>query len=223
MKLAGTRSWRFAVEVSDLLHLALRVRDGAALEVPTGPDVPPELLDPPVPRDPAETVGAGADPAAAGTQWLPWWRELVELESRRQLLRPDQVRQPWGTVTRRLRTELAAAADPPRFDALSQRPALQTAARAVGPAPRRSIDRQLRQARGWRDVIDWPVVNRAVHSVAEETSTNVNELNGCALVLLVRGSWWQPVGPGAVLCSLAAAADPDTAAELVRAAVRSGL
>ncbi|HIZ36452.1 MAG TPA: hypothetical protein H9815_11790, partial [Candidatus Ruania gallistercoris] len=177
MKLAGTRSWRFAVEVSDLLHLALRVRDGAALEVPTGPDVPPELLDPPVPRDPAETVGAGADPAAAGTQWLPWWRELVELESRRQLLRPDQVRQPWRAVTRRLRTELAAAADPPRFDALSQRPALQAAARAVGGTPRRSIDRQLRQARGWREVIDWPVVNRAVRTVAEETSTNVNELN----------------------------------------------
>lgn len=217
MKLAGKRSWRFAVEVSDLMHLALRVRDGAGLQVPAAKDVPPALSTPP------EPVRSGADPVAAGTEWLTWWREILELEGRRQLLRPDQVSERWGKVTRQLRAELAAVIDPPRFEALQHRPDLQAAARAVGPAPRGSVDRNLHTARGGRDVIDWPIVNTAVHAVAEEAGVGVNTLNGCALVVLVRGVWWQPAGPGVVLCSVAAAGDPAIADALVRAAFRSAL
>lgn len=213
MKLAGRRSWRFAVEASDLLHLALRVRDGAALEVPAADDVPPVLTAPPRPVK-------AIDRAAAGAEWLPWWRGLVDVEGRRQLLRPDQVTESWGKVTRRLHAELGACADPPTFEALHARPALQSAARAVGPNPRRWVDRQLQQLRGGRDVMDWPIVNTAVHAVAEETGRSVNSLNGCALVLLVSSTWWHQAAPGVVLCSAAAAADPVTADALVRAAVR---
>jgi len=35
-------------------------------------------------------------------------------------------------------------------------------------------------------------------------------VNGCAQVLIVEGSWWQLVAPGAALCSLSAARDPET-------------
>lgn len=217
MKLAGRRSWRFAVEVSDLLHLALRVRDGARLQVPAAEDVPPELNVAP------EPTAVEVDRDAGGSQWLGWWRETTDLEGRRQLLRPDQVSERWGTVTRRLRAELAAVADPPRFDTLHGRPALQAAARAVGPTPRRWTDRQLQQARGGRDVIDWSVVNAAVHAVAVAAGVDVNDLNGCALVLLVRGRWWQQVSPGVVLCSVDAAGDRATADALVRAALRSAV
>ena len=217
MKLAGTRSWRFAVDVSDLLHLALRVRESARLEVPAGDDVPPPHSAPP------EPVSVAVDREAAGAEWLAWWRELLGLEGRRQLLRPDQVSERWGKVTRRLRAELAAVADPPTFTALHARPALQAAARTVGPTPRTWTSRQLQQARGGRDVIDWPVVDAAVHAVADETGTDVNHLNGCALVLLVQGRWWQQIGPGVVLCSVDAAADAQAAGALVRSAVRSAL
>lgn len=229
MKLAGSRSWRFAVEVSDLLHLALRIRDGAALDVPTsahvptGTDVPTAFDVPPPLSAPPEATPASIDQTAAGAQWLPWWRELLDLEGRRHLLRPDQVTERWGTLTRRLHAEVQAIADPPRFEALRHRPALQAAARAVGPGPRRSVDRALQAARGGRDVIDWTIVNSAVHAVAAETGAELNSLNGCALVLLVQGSWWQSVSPGVVLASLDAAADPSVADALVQAALRSGL
>ena len=216
MKLAGTRSWRFAVDAGDLLHLALRVRDGARLQVPAAEDVPPPLSTPPAP------VSVDLDRESAGAEWLTWWRELVALEGRRQLLRPDRVSERWGTVTRRLRKEQTALADPPRFEALRERGGLHAAACAVGPAPRRSVDRALQAARGGRDVIDWEIVNAAVHAVARETGAELNSLNGCALVLLVQGSWWQLASPGVVLASLDAAVDPSVADALVRTALRSG-
>lgn len=217
MRLAGTRSWRFAVDAGDLLHLALRVRDGARLQVPDAADVPPPLSTPPAP------VSVDLDRESAGAEWLSWWRELVALEGRRHLLRPDQVSERWGTVTRRLRAEQTALADPPRFAALRGRGGVYAAARAVGPGPRRSVDRALQAARGGRDVIDWAIVNSAVQAVAAETGADLYSLNGCALVLLVRGSWWQQVSPGVVLASLDAAADPSTADALVRAALRTAL
>lgn len=217
MRLAGTRSWRFAVEAGDLLHLALRIRDGARLQVPPADDVPPALSTPPAPAP------VDLDRESAGIEWLTWWRALVALEARRQLLRPDQVTERWRTVTRRLRAEQTTLADPPRFEALRERGGLHAAARAVGRGPRRSVDRELQAARGGRDVIDWAIVNTAVHAVAAETGAKLNSLNGCALVLLVQGSWWQQVSPGVVLASVDAAADPSAAEALVRAALRSGL
>lgn len=232
MKLAGSRSWRFAAEASELLHLALRVRDGAALEVPEAADVPPVLLGEPFGAGGAgRSGGVGSrgsadgevDPLLAGAEWLTWWREAVDLEARRVLLRPDQVTEPWGKVSRRLRAELRRLATPPRFDGLADRPSLQAAARVVGRTPHGWVDRELQAHRHSRALIDWPVVDAAVHQVAAATGAPVNGMNGCALVLLVRGVWWRQVGPGVVLASVAAAGDPGAAGELVRAAFRTGL
>ena len=218
MPLAGSRSWRFAAEASPLAHLALRVRDAAALQVPEAGDVPPPLAAPPQPVAAAEP---DLDPVLAGADWLGWWRELITLEGDRLLLRPDQVTTSWAKVNRELEARQKLLTRPPRFEGLSDRPGLQTAARAVGRTPRGWVDRQLQAERHSRALIDWPVVNDAVHQVATETGTPVHSLNGAALVLLVQGAWWRRVRPGLVLCSLRAAADHQTAAELVRAAVAS--
>ncbi len=215
MRLAGSRSWRFAADAGDLVHLALRVRDATGLQVPDAPEVPPPLESPPA-------VAAGAidlDPVLAGADWLTWWRQVLDLEARRQLLRPDQVTTSWRRVNRELMAELKVLARPPRFDGLADRPGLQAAARAVGRTPHGWVDRQLQAERHSRELIDWPVVTEAVHEVAEQTGAHLHSLNGCALVLLVQGTWWHRLRPGVVLCSVHAAADPATAGELVRAAL----
>ena len=219
MRLAGSRSWRFAAEASALAHLALRVRDAAGLQVPEAGDVPPPLEEPPQPV----TAELDLDPVLAGADWLTWWRELVALEGHRQLLRPDQVTTSWRAVSRELEARQKHLAHPPRFEGLADRPGLQAAARAVGRTPRGLVDRQLQAERHSRALIDWPVVTETVHQVATETGTPVHRLNGAALVLLVQGRWWRQVGPGLVLCSVHAAGDQRTAAELVRSAVRSAL
>ncbi|WP_277050238.1 hypothetical protein [Ruania albidiflava] len=218
MKLAGSRSWRFAAHTGELVHLVLRVRDAAGLQVPAAPDVPPPLQDPPQPA-----AGLDLDPVLTGADWLTWWRDIVALEGHRQLLRPDQMTTSWAKVNRELQAQTKVLAGPPRFEGLAERPGLQAAARAVGRTPRGWVDRQLQAERHSRDLIDWPVVNEVVHQVAAETGTPVHSLNGCALVLLVQGAWWHQVRPGVVLCSVQAAGDRHTAAELVRAAVRSAL
>src|SRR5699024_5482659 len=139
MKLAGSRSWRFAAEASALAHLALRVRDAAGLQVPQAGDVPPPLAEPPQPV----TAELDLDPVLAGADWLTWWRELVALEGHRQLLRPDQVTPSWRAVTRDLEARQKHLAHPPRFEGLSDRPGLQAAARAVGRTPHGWVHRQL--------------------------------------------------------------------------------
>ncbi|WP_022919198.1 hypothetical protein [Ruania albidiflava] len=191
MKLAGSRSWRFAAHTGELVHLVLRVRDAAGLQVPAAPDVPPPLQDPP---QPAAGLDLDLDPVLTGADWLTWWRDIVALEGHRQLLRPDQVTTSWAKVNRELQAQVKMLARPPRLEGLAERPGLQAAARAVGRTPRGWVDRQLQAERHSRDLIDWPVVNEVVHQVAAETGTPVHSLNGCALVLLVQG-------PGGTRCA----------------------
>src|SRR5699024_11491711 len=111
MRLAGSRPWRFAAEASPLAHLALRVRDAAALQVPEAVDVPPPLVAPPQPATAAEP---DLDPVLVGADWLSWWRELITLESDRLLLRPDQVTTSWAKVNRELEARQKLLARPPR-------------------------------------------------------------------------------------------------------------
>jgi hypothetical protein len=66
-----------------------------------------------------------------------------------------------------------------------------------------------------------------IRSIAEQTAADfgvpIDAIDGDAHILDVQGSWWHVAGPGSVLCSPAATADPAAAAELLRAVFASRL
>jgi hypothetical protein len=67
------------------------------------------------------------------------------------------------------------------------------------------------------------VVNDAVTALARDAGVDPGRLHGAAEYLLVRGRWWRLLRPGLVVCSVEAASDPIAAAQLLRAALVSGL
>lgn len=71
--------------------------------------------------------------------------------------------------------------------------------------------------------IPWRVVNDAVTALARDAGVDPGRLHGAAEYLLVRGRWWRLLRPGLVVCSVEAASDPIAAAQLLRAALVSGL
>src|ERR1700679_989332 len=70
----GSSSWRFGHGNMGYLHTALFVRDAAQLPVAPSADVPPRLI-----RDVPDYAGLlpPGQRAAAGQQWVIWWRRLV--------------------------------------------------------------------------------------------------------------------------------------------------
>jgi hypothetical protein len=59
--------------------------------------------------------------------------------------------------------------------------------------------------------------------VAFDRSVDLGDVRASAVVLDVEGSWWHLLAPGAVACSLAATAEPETAQLVLRRAFESGL
>jgi hypothetical protein len=70
MQLAGTTSWRIAVDEPQSLLIALFVRDASNLRPHIESGIPP--LEPPVPGK------AYSGNAIASEQWGEWWRQLLE-------------------------------------------------------------------------------------------------------------------------------------------------
>jgi len=73
------------------------------------------------------------------------------------------------------------------------------------------------------DVFAWNQVRDAAERAADENEVSPGEVNGCAEVLLVEGSWWHIVAPGVALCSIAAARDPAIAPVILKEAFDSYL
>jgi len=72
-------------------------------------------------------------------------------------------------------------------------------------------------------VFAWNQVRDAAERAADENEVSPGEVNGCAEVLLVEGSWWHIVAPGIALCSIAAARDPAIAPVILKEAFDSYL
>ncbi len=72
-------------------------------------------------------------------------------------------------------------------------------------------------------VFSWEQVRHGAEHAAAEHGVSPDAINGGAQVLLVEGSWWRLVAPGAALCSIAAAQDADTVAAILNAVFSSNL
>jgi hypothetical protein len=216
----GSGSWQFGHGDMGYLHTALFVRDAARLPVPPSADIPPRLAgDLP---DCADVLPPG-DQAAAGQQWILWWRRLVGQAVREERQRVA-AHGPGQDMWDRLRERFAGREDvfdPPDFGSLADMNPLQSAVIATfavwmqWPAsPHR--DRPEPQE------FAWPLVREAAESTAADLGIPVSDLNAYAHVLDVTGMWSYVAGPGCALCSAAVARDKAAAGQLLREVFSSG-
>jgi len=220
MHIAGRPSWRFEHgngQASDLQD-ALLSRDLAGLAVPPSPDVPPPLAADWLAGQPPAGLAAltAAELTAAAAQWPGWWRQLLANKVSIGDSRPPpgagvEAMMAWA----KLLCE-SAVFDPPGFDSLALVPELQALVRATyGTRPRGLADRP--------GSFHHQLIRSIAEETAEESGAPIDAMDVTAHVLDVRGSWWHVAGPGCVLCSPAATADPGVAEQLLRAAFASRL
>jgi hypothetical protein len=210
----GSRSWRFGHGDMGYLHTALFVRDAACLPVAPSADIPPRLV-----RDVPDYAGLlpPSQRAAAGTQWVIWWRRLVRQAVReaRRAVTPLPAGADPDDVQARIWYRFAGREDvfdPPDFKSLA--PPLQTAVTAT-----------FESSLGWStykpggaepEMFTWRLVRDAAESTAADLGIPVGNVKGYADVLEVEGLWSYLAAPGCALCSGAVACDPVAAAGLLR-------
>lgn len=204
MWVAGSSSWRFAESVDEQLLLALWARAALRLEIGHGP---PRLTGK-VPDRREHLQGAASD------QWPAWWRALVadavlfqdgRSRARGRPLKRPAANVPLGLVDdgRDLRETVAGLLP----EGMAGADALKRAATLPGRGA----------------AFAWRVVQEVAEDVAFDHTVELDQIRGVALVLPVDERWWQLAGPGAVLCSPAAAADPVAGRAALRAAFETGL
>jgi hypothetical protein len=216
MQVAGRPSWRFEENDGGDLHQALFIRDAAGLGLSAAPDIPPPLLMA-LDRPPR---GAGRA-AAAADQWVAWWRRLVEFQA--DEVQPPHRRAPAEDMHGWLRAKAerhAAVFDPPDFASLASTPELQAVATETFPDAQRLPRHEPRIPPG---AFDYQVVRAAAEAAGHEFGVSPDEIDGAVQVLDVQGAWSFLAGPGYALCSSAVAADPQAAAQLLRAVFASRL
>ncbi|MGH3301363.1 MAG: hypothetical protein ACRDOK_06665 [Streptosporangiaceae bacterium] len=219
MQVAGRPSWRFGYgngQCSDL-HEALFARDSAGLVVLPSPDVPPPLAAEWLAGElpPGLVMLTPAELAAAADQWLTWWRQLLAVKVSLVDSRPGPGADMAATLSWAESLYRSAAFDPPEFDSLVSMPELQAVVRATQPSHPRVPDRS--------GSFDYQLICGIAEQTAADFGTPIDAIDGTAHVLDVQGSWWHVAGPGCVLCSPAATADPAIAAQLLRAVFASRL
>lgn len=186
---------RFYETVEETTHVALYIRDTLDLIVPTGPDVPPPLLG----RVPNQSMSMRLDRQEAGSEWLTWWRAVVQRQIRAHStenhaaeLHGSDPRQDWPQG--RLGDAIAL---------------LYEEACLWAEGPRRAAHPPLGEF-----AFPWKLVQEVA-----ETQGGLQRSPGLALVLSVRGVWWTPIQPQTVLCSRAAADDVVQCRELLKYAL----
>lgn len=222
VRLTRSASWRFAEGIEQLPLVALYVRDAMGLGVPPGELVPPRL-DAVLP-DRSGLLDAGQS-AAAGAQWLDWWRAVLARDIRMHRGTPEGVeRSPWMEQLPHVATALF---DPSDFASRTDRPALRAALRASFPEALRWAD-QLRRTlleppQGSPTTFDYQLVRAVAEQTIRYYRVSPDAVTACAVVLPVEGCWWYRYEPGAIVCSVPAAADPVVARAVLTDAFASGL
>ena len=220
MQVAGSSSWRFTEDHSELLHIALFIRDAMALPVPQAPDIPPPLTSPP-PGWP----GRGADPAAAAVQWAAWWRRLgageaEEARAAGRLGGGEADQQAWADAAFAQHEELF---DPPDFTSLAGSPELRSLVRELSEAAIDWAGRAGPTRPPGGAGFGWPLVRAVAEDVAAREGVPLAAVHGTVQVLGVDGVWSCLAEPGFALCSARLAASSDRARALLRAVFTSGL
>lgn len=214
MRKAGTESWRFAHDIDQSLHCVLYLRDAIGLKVDDRPGSPPRLVGE-IP-DRSRLLDFEATRTAAA-RWPSWWRAVVANQALTELQSSSE-----QTDSRAWLRELAArhrlVVDPPEWASLANCPALQDAARALWDEGCKWFDPARAQylPPSGQDVFAWGQVRDGADRAVFEHDVTPGAINGCALVLLVEGSWWTLPTPGAALCSIAAARDPATSPVILK-------
>jgi hypothetical protein len=214
MQVAGRPSWRFEEKDGGDLHFALFARDAAGLNVPSAPDIPPPLTA-------AFDQQLAPPSAAAASQWAIWWRRLIRFQAGEIV--PSRRRGPgddlhaWLTE---MRERHLAVFDPPDFASLASTPELQAVATETFPDAHRLPRGESRIPPG---AFDYQVVRAAAEAACREFGVSPDKIDGAVQVLEVQGAWSFLAGPGYALCSSAVAADPQAAAQLLRAVFASRL
>lgn len=213
MREVGNPSWRFAHDIDQSLHVLLYLREALGLEIEDDPIVPPRLAGE-VP-DHSELLDPVATRSASG-RWPSWWRAVVALQVPAQLGSPSQQADP-GTGRRPFAARLGLVFDPPEWASLDDNHGLQKAARGLWVESCKwfGTARVPYLPPACREVFAWEQVRDGAERAAADHDVKPGAINGCAQVLIVEGSWWQLVAPGAVLCSIGAARDPDTIATIL--------
>lgn len=217
MQFRGSPSWRVDVNGGYVCQLVLFVRQAAGLGS-TGDDGIPQLTG--MVPDLADRLEADVR-SEAGRQWTSWWGNILDLEFR------DRQRDtgPARTGAHRRIAARQAICDPPMFASLSDRSALQVAARTTFPGfqPWQSSQHPVGRDSPAASPLDWLVMKQTAEDVAFDRRVSIGDVQARVAVLPVSGVWWQRAAPGAVLCSMSAASDPITAQVLLRDAFESRL
>lgn len=224
MRISGSSSWRLEMRDSQLLHVALFVRDREGILMPGDSRLPPAVRHVAT----ASTPRPHGDARVLGPQWMRWWQRLAAHEvGSFAIARTAQARQvPVEDMVRQLADAGSAAFDPPDFGTLADSPEL----RAV-------------VTRRWKEALDWfagrsaeprhtrpgipaishVVIERAALGVAAERGVPIDRLDAAVDLLDVTGLWSHSVAPGHMLCSVELIRDDDAAEDVVRRAFISGL
>lgn len=221
MRREGSASWRFGHNIDQSLHLVLYVRDGLGISVDGDPLTPPRLTGPVV--DHRHLLDSGPTEAVV-SQWSSWWHAVVALQAplRSGLPSEQTAHRAWDDdLTSRRRPVF----DPPTWSCLDGSPPLQDAVRAmwVEGFQQFTAARRPHIPPASHDIFPWEQVRLGAERAAVKHGVSPDAINGCAEVLMVEGSWWRLVAPGAVLCSVAAAHDADTIATILDAVFSSNL
>jgi hypothetical protein len=201
---AGSGSWRLEVSDSDLADIALFVRDAVALVPPSTGAAPPPLAGT-VPDRRAALADGDRDDAAG--QWSLWWQRIMEFEFgvRRSHAEPAQTTP--GAV-RGVLADARAISDPPDFTVLEDSRQLRTAVLASYDDAARWLRSRSPRSEA---AMDWAVIKQAVEDVAYDRRVPVHTLDGELVMLPVADVWWQRIGPGQALCSVATARNAQAA------------
>jgi hypothetical protein len=219
MQQDGSESWRFAHDIDQMLHAVLYVRDSLGLDVAEDRSIPPRLAG----DVPDRSILLDSDARREGARdWPHWWSNAVAVRGITELGPRDAEMETWR---REIGVRQNLVADPPAWSSLSSQPALQDGARSLYVEGCRWLSSARRPFLPPlnRDVFKWELVRDVVEATAAEHGVNVAGMNGCALVLVVEGIWWDLVAPGVALCSIAAATAPGSTVAILEDVLASSL
>ena len=186
--------------------------------MPPSPDTPPRRS---AGKAHSEVNLSAPERQEAGEQWLAWWCRLVDVDFRTHAPMPTEGDMP--ALIRARMAEQDGVFDPPTFSALSDSPALQTAALAAYEDFNRQDDTRDHLNPHVNRGFDAALTRDVADALIAELGISPDRLDASVLTIDVPGRWFHIPGPGTAVCSLELATDTQAAERLLRTVFASGL